>query len=46
MNKEGLPLTECCKCAKLNTCPIPSDEPDARLCFIPIKQEALWKEEK
>lgn len=44
MKKETLPLTECRMCARLDSCPIPSNEPDMRLCFIPIKQEVLWSE--
>lgn len=46
MSRETLPITECRKCARLESCPIPSFEPDTRLCFTPIKQEVLWDEEK
>lgn len=43
MSKATLPLTECRKCARLDSCPMPSDVPDMRLCFKPIKREVLWE---
>lgn len=46
MAKETLPLTECGLCARLDSCPIPSDVPDMRLCFTPIRQGAIWHAEK
>lgn len=44
MSKQSIPLTECRLCARLSSCPMPSEKPDMRLCFIPIKQEELWEE--
>jgi hypothetical protein len=41
-NKQTLPLVKCAECAKAMSCPIPSKEPDYRLCFTPIKQKELW----
>lgn len=46
MSKESIPQTECRLCARLDTCPIPSEGKDTRLCFTPIKREGLWKEEE
>lgn len=45
MSKETISPTECRFCVKIDVCPIPSDKPDMRLCFTPIKQGVLWKEE-
>lgn len=44
MSKYTLPLTECCTCAKLESCPMPSDEPDMRLCYVARKEDDKWDE--
>lgn len=38
-----IPLVKCSECARSMSCPLPSKDPDFRLCFTPIKEEELWK---
>lgn len=44
MSKYTLPITECCTCARLESCPMPSDEPDMRLCYVTRKEDEKWDE--